>query len=98
MQYIKNMRIFEDATASKTVVDKLCDELTLACIKTLGNLDLKILKVKTRASLVEEIVDHLMQSEAKKQAGAEKFGPEDRSAFRRNKIQIVKQIIKDIME
>jgi hypothetical protein len=92
------MKHLKDMNETLTVVDKLADALALACIKEInGGLDLKIFKIKTRNAIVEEMIDYLLQNNKAGDHGYAKFTDEDKLNYKRNKTQLMKEIMKEIL-
>lgn len=87
---MKHLKTISEAETATTLVDRLSDALALVCIKEIGSLDLKVLKAKTRQAVVEELIEHTLQQNSK-------FGQEQRILYKRNKNQLVKQVLKDII-
>lgn len=94
---IYNMKHLRSIKESATEVDKLASSLAFACIKELGGLDLKIFKIKTRNAILEEMIEFLLQNHRAGDHGYKKFTDEDKLHYKRNKTQLMKDIMKEIM-
>lgn len=86
MKHLTNIKVFEGVNTS---VDNLTMKLALDIEKG-TKMEFTVLKPKTRNLVAEELCMHYMQN-------GNEYDDLDRQAFRRNKIQIIKNVVKELI-